>query len=256
MFVEFQKQITERGWFIFHEVISSELIERMKFDLEKCYVRCRKIQIENGLKNTEYTVHHLIGQESAFMDCLVQYEKLNPYFEWYFEGKYILNSIGGNILSKDTSYANNIHRDIRSFSCSLPLMLNTLLFLDDFTPENGATWLMDGGHLYKGKPSDDEFNKYAFQITGKSGSVAVWNSNLWHRAGVNTTDKPRRSVTPELTKPFIKQGYDYPRVLGYEYGNACSPWLRQVLGYDSRIPANLSEWYRKPEDRFYKGDQG
>lgn len=247
---EFNRQITDRGWFLFENIISQDLIERMKIDLDKCYVRCREIQIKNGLDDTEYTVHHLVGQESSFIDCLAEYEKLDSYFEYYFCGKYILNSMGGNLLRKDTSYANDIHRDIRSFSASLPLMMNTLLFLDDFTLENGATWLMDGGHFYKEKPSNTEFNKYAFQITGKAGSIAVWNSNLWHRAGENKTNQPRRSVTPELTRPFMKQGFDYTQYVKDDM----SEYLKQVIGWYSRIPSTLCGWYSK--ERFYRSDQG
>ena len=249
---DFNRQMTDRGWCIFPEFINHGLVQRMIGDLEDAYVHCRQIQVENGLDKTEGTCHHILGLGGSFMDCLAEYEKLDEYFTEYFGGKYILNSFGGNLLSKGMSYANDIHRDIRSFSASLPLMLNTLVMLDDFTKENGATWLMDGGHWYKGKPSDPEFNKYAFQITGKAGSVAVWNSNLWHRAGENKTDKPRRSVTPELSRPFFKQGYDYTQFAEYDD----SEWLKQILGCYSRTPATLSDWYKKPEERFYRGNQG
>lgn len=249
---EFNKQIIERGWYIFPDVIPHGLVLKLIGDLEDAYAHCRQIQVENGLDKTEGTAHHLIGQAQSFMDCLTEYEKLDEYFTAYFCGKYILNSMGGNILKQGLSYANEIHRDIRSFSASLPLMMNTLLFLDDFTKENGATWLMDGGHLYKGKPSEDEFNKYAFQIIGKAGSIAVWNSNLWHKAGVNNTDKYRRSVTPELTRPFMKQGYGYSQFVDDD----TPEYLRQLLGYYSRTPATLQDWYKNPEERFYRSNQG
>lgn len=248
----FNRQITERGWAIFSDVVSPNLIERMRIDMDKCYARCRTIQLANGLDATENTVHHLIGQEQSFMDCLNEYEKLDPYLECYFEGKYILNSFGGNMLSKGFSYANNIHRELRSFSGSLPLMLNTLLFLDDFTYDNGATWLMHRGHIQSDKPDEDDFMKQAFQVTGRSGSVAVWNSNLWHRAGVNSTANPRRSVTPEFTKPFMKQGFDYTQFVTEE----TSSWLKQALGWNSRTPATLEQWYQTADNRYYKGNQG
>lgn len=253
---EFQKQISERGYYIFPEFISHGLVLRMIADLEDAYTICRQIQVENGLDKTEGTCHHILGLGSSFMDCLVEYEKLDKYFTEYFCGKYILNSFGGNLLSKGMSYANDIHRDIRSFSASLPLMLNTLVMLDDFTEENGATWLMDGGHLYKGKPSEEEFNKYAFQITGKAGSVAVWNSNLWHRAGVNATDKPRRSLTPELTRPFMKQGFDYCSSIGEENIAVMPDYLRQVLGFYSRTSSTLQAWYQPENMRMYRSGQG
>lgn len=247
----FLDQMNMKGWFIFPDFISPFLVVDMRHDLEDAYVRCRKIQVDNGLDKTEGTAHHLIGQAQSFMDCLAKYEELDEYFTEYFGGKYILNSFGGNILDKGMSYANDIHRDIRSFSGELPLMLNTLVMLDDFTTENGATWLMEGGHRYAKKPSD-EFERHAFQITGKAGSIAVWNSNLWHCAGDNMTVQPRRSITPELVRPFMKQGFDYTKFVTDD----TPEYLKQVLGYYSRTPSVLSDWYKKPDERFYRSDQG
>lgn len=253
---EFVSQITHKGYYSFPDFVGSILIERMKIGLEESYVRCREIQIKNQLDHTEGTVHHLIGQDQSFMDYLTKFEELNCYVEAYFGGKYILNSFGGNILRKGSSYANNIHRDIRSYSKDIPLMLNTILFLDDFTKDNGATWIMPRGHNLSTKPCQEEFNEYKIQITGKAGTVYMWNSNLWHQAGENKTDSPRRSVTPEFTKPFIKQGMDYPRVLGFHMGDLLSPHLKQVLGFNSRTPTNLDNWYQPESKRFYKADQG
>jgi ectoine hydroxylase-related dioxygenase (phytanoyl-CoA dioxygenase family) len=204
--------------------------------------------------NAENTCHHLIGLGASFFDYLKLFEDLNPYIEEYFGGKYILNSFGGNLLSKGASYANDIHRDIRSFSGDLPLMLNTIVMLDDFTEDNGATWLMQGGHIWDTLPSEGLFESQAFQITGAAGSVVVFNSNMWHRAGENKTDYPRRSVTPLFSRPFIKQGYDYCRALGDV--RIYSPWLQQLLGYYSRTPQTLTDWYQPPEKRFYRNDQG
>jgi ectoine hydroxylase-related dioxygenase (phytanoyl-CoA dioxygenase family) len=84
--------------------------------------------------------------------------------------------------------------------------------------------------------------------------VVVFNSNLWHAAGANTTSTARRALTIAFTKPFIKQQLDYPRALGYERQDF-SPTVRQLLGYNARVPASLDEWYQPPEKRMYKSDQ-
>ena len=34
------------------------------------------------------------------------------------------------------------------------------------------------------------------------------------------------------------------------------PRLRQVLGYNARVPATHDEWYQPSENRKYKPDQG
>jgi hypothetical protein len=253
---DFAKSMTRQGWYSFPEIVPTDLIERMRIGIEKSYVNCRELQTRANLPHTEGTVHHLIGQDDSFLDYLAWFESLNDYTEDYFQGKYILNAFGGNLLRKGMSYAANIHRDIRSFSGALPLMLNTIVMLDDFTMANGATYLMHRGHEWIDAPSEIEFSKSAFQITGKAGTVVFFNSNMWHKAGENTTDKARRSLTPMFSRPFYKPQFDYPRAVGYGLGDSYSPYLKQVLGYDSRIPQSLTEWYVPKEKRMYKGNQG
>lgn len=256
---EFNLQMKEKGWFIFDEVVPTSLVKSMLNDTEKAYQICRKVQEANGIpENNEGTTHHLVEYGQSFIDYLILSEQLNPHFENYFAGKFILNSFGGNINQKGViSYANNIHRDIRTYSGDLPLLLNTLVMLDDFTKDNGATYLMSGSHrTHPHPPTEEEFHKVAEQAVGKAGSVLIFNSNLWHRAGINITTLPRRSVTPMYCKPFMKQQYDYTRALGYENVSHYSNWLKQVLGFNSRVPASLSEWYQPKEKRMYQPDQG
>ena len=45
-------------------------------------------------------------------------------------------------------------------------------------------------------------------------------------------------------------------MLGYERGESYSPALRQLLGYNARVPTSLDEWYQPPDKRLYKRDQG
>ena len=254
----FEEKMKRDGWVVFDSFVEPGLVDRMRADMERAYGVCRAIQLKNGIAaNTEGTLHHLIGLGDSFMSYLDRMEALMPHMESYFRGKFILNSFGGNILKKSASYASAVHRDIRTYSGDLPLLLNTLVMLDDFTEDNGATYLMTGSHLDRAeKPTDEAFHARAGRAIGKAGSVLMFNSNLWHAAGVNTTTVPRRSVTPMFCKPFIKQQCDYPRVVGYDRMDALSDHQRQVLGYYARVPASLEEWYQPPDKRMYRPGQG
>lgn len=253
----------DRGFVIFERYLCRSLIENMTGDLEEASIECGDFQKKNGITNSENTVHHIISNPKwkSFIDFLNYFGMLSLYMETYFDGKFILNSFGGNILRNGASYANNIHRDQRNFSGVLPLMLNTIVMLDDFTTDNGATWLMWGGHTEKNRPSEKQFyggdnwTSRAIQATAPSGSIIMFNSNLWHAAGENKTDKPRRSITPIFSKPFIKQGFDYCRSVGEDYLNSQSEWVKQLFGYYSRVPSNYDEWYQPIEKRFYRMDQ-
>ena len=254
----FEAKMAVEGWALFDAAVPMELVDRMRADLAAAWRICRDVQEKNGVaQDADLTVHHLVGLKASFLDYIDETEPLAPFLESYFQGRYILNSFGGAINTRGhTSYAQRIHRDIRSFSGEMPLLLNTLVMLDDFTPQNGATYLMTGSHDRADKPSDDEFHAKAEQAVGPVGSILVFNSNLWHAGGANTTDAPRRSVTPMYCKPFMKQQFDYPRAVGYDRGPTLIPHTRQVLGFNARVPASLDEWYQPPESRMYRNDQG
>jgi len=254
---EFDRRMHERGWVLFDGIVERDLIDRMILDLQNAYIECRRIQEKNGIAaNTENTVHHLIGQGQSFLD-FINGHYVHQFLEHHFSGNYVLNSFGAALNQQDLkNYAHNVHRDVRTFSMDFPFIVNTLVMLDDFTTDNGPTLLLSGSHRLLEKPSDDYFSQYAEPVLGSAGSILVFDSNIWHAAGKSQTNRPRRSVTPMYSRSFVKPQFDYPRVLGYDNGTQFSPLSQQVLGYNSRIPATLDEWYQPPEKRMYKPMQG
>jgi ectoine hydroxylase-related dioxygenase (phytanoyl-CoA dioxygenase family) len=205
---------------------------------------------------TDGTVHHLPCAGGAFLE-LLEWNGCHPLLEGFFQGRYILNTFGGVLnLPSDLSYVGRIHRDLRTFSGDVNLMAQLLVMLDDFTEENGATYLLSGSHRFREEPEHDLFFRDAARALGSAGSIVVFNSNLWHAAGVNRSAVPRRALTIAFTRPFVKQQLDYPRALGFDRAEAFSPELRQLLGYNARVPTSLDEWYQPPDKRLYKRDQG
>jgi phytanoyl-CoA dioxygenase PhyH len=249
--------IDRDGWTILPSAVAADILADLARALDEAYRHQRAIQIRNGVgAGTDGTVHHLPCAGDVFLEFLERGDAL-PSFERYFDGPYILNTFGGVLnLPNDASYVSRVHRDLRTYSGELHLMVQLLVMLDDFTEENGATYLLSGSHRSREKPADDVFFRDATRATGAAGSIVVFDSNLWHAAGVNRSPKPRRALTLAFTRPFVKQQLDYPRALGYERGASFSPALRQLLGYNARVPASLDDWYQPPERRLYQRDQG
>jgi len=250
------KTLHERGWVILENVIPQNLLSQLHSGIDEAYNVCREIQIKNGIaENTDGTVHHLLCFEGAFLEFLKQ-SYCNNLLSAFFQSPFILNTYGGVInLPKKASYVANIHRDIRTFY-NIPMMINMLVMLDDFTEANGATYLLSGSHLKDEKPAEDFFYKNAERAIAPAGSILLFDSLTWHAAGINNTELPRKALTLAFTRPFMKQQLDYPRFLGYDRLSEFDEEVKQVIGYNSRIPSNLDEWYQKPENRYYKPGQG
>ena len=246
-----------RGWCLFPGVVDQSLIKDLIVDLEQSYEIRRPIQIKNGVDaNTEGTAHHLLADGKSFVEFLKR-AYLDEHIKSYFGGNYILNAFGGNLnQKKQFTYASNVHRDVRTFTREVRLLLNIIVMLDDFEIENGATYLLSGSHLKKEKPSDEEFFSQAERCVARSGSIVLWDSNIWHAAGENRSEGPRRSLSLIYSRPFMKQQFDYPRLLSDAEMEPLPEAFKQIVGYNARVPASLDEWYQPPEKRFYKRDQG
>lgn len=124
--------------------------------------------------------------------------------------------------------------------------INTLFAVDDFTSENGATMVIPGSHIM-GKGG------VPVSVECPAGSMIVFDSRLWHCAGVNTSGKPRLGINQQFTASWIKQQLDYCRALDV---SGLKPRTQQLLGYYTRVPANLDEFYRPEEERLYRRAQG
>jgi hypothetical protein len=251
------QQLRDRGWCRLPAGVPAPLVDRLTRALDAACVDQRRTQIRNGVGDgTDGTVHHLPCADPVFLELLEQVDTLAPIGR-HFDGPYILNTFGG-LLNRpnEAAYVARVHRDQRTHSGDVRLMVQLLVMLDAFTEENGATFFLDGSHREPQRPADDDFFRRAVRASGDAGSIVMFDSLLWHAAGVNRSKQPRRALTLAFTRPFMKQQLDYPRALGYERTASLSATLQQVLGYNARVPASLDEWYQPPDRRMYRRDQG
>ena len=255
---DFLYQMDVSGFALFEQLVPEEILKKMRTDIPQHEEVCLKWQKKNGLDTgMAGAAHHVVGGRDS-LDWFLYEFYLDEYIHAYFDGEYILNSYGvlNNLPYSHNTYqhAQRFHRDVRTYSENFHLMINMLVMVDDFTIENGATKVVPGTHRVQQRPSDAFLESSAVRTTGKAGSVLLFDSNLWHSAARNTTQRPRMALTLTFTRPFFKQQMDYPRVLGEDYPR--NEKMRQLLGYNARVPNGYDEWYQTPEKRMYKPGQG
>lgn len=247
---------SRRGWVVVPDVFPDDLINQVKNEFHNTkhiynfYHDCRGVSEE-----VAFASHHTHLTCPTMWD-LVDNDVLSYFVDSFFGGAAILNTMGLSEVTSSGVYTQKIHRDVRSPSSEARLYLNTLIMLDDSTAENGATWIMENSGGFIEPPSQAEFEKNAVRACGTRGSLLVFDCDLWHRAGVNQTDRSRHIITPFFSRPFIKQQLDLPRAYGEGFGECISSRLKQWMGYNARVPVTLGEFYQKLEDRFYQPNQG
>lgn len=255
-----EKQLSENGFFKFKKIISSDWINKINTALPDIFIEHEKIRRQNNnpISSKGVAMNALVGNDLfyAFLIYLINLGLINKIEQNFFKTSCILNSFSAlsNISKEDSVFHKKIHRDIRGYSGNIPIMLNMLVMLDDFTVENGGTHLYKGSHLNEFHDLiDEDFKKKLYVATGKAGDVLIWNSNLLHASGVNTTDYERRALPITFSLAYYKQLLDYPRAIGYD-NIPSNMALSKLLGFNSRIPSSINEWYAPQSELLYKKD--
>jgi ectoine hydroxylase-related dioxygenase (phytanoyl-CoA dioxygenase family) len=134
------------------------------------------------------------------------------------------------------------HRDLpyQHFTSSRPLAVSALLCLDPFTAQTGATTLIPGSHRVERFPSDEAAAALDISIEAAPGSFIVFDSMVFHRAGVNRSGRTRRGINHVYSIPLIAQQISIPAALNGRHAN--DPDLAQLLGYGVAAPASVLAW--------------
>lgn len=253
-------ELKTKGYTILKNKISSDWLDMLSPAIDKSFLEHRKIQLENNNDiKTDGVALHVLLNDPIFINFLKYLQNtgfIQELQDNFFNSKCILNSFSAlDNLPHQPNFSSIVHRDLRFYSGNFPVMINCLIMVDDFTIENGGTFLLPGSHLEERKPSDEEFFSKADQATGKRGDILIFNANVWHSSAPNKTQEHRRAIPITISKSFMKQLLDYPRAIGYDKINEFDYEFQQLLGYHSRVPASLNEWYQPEDKRFYKKDQ-
>ena len=73
---------------------------------------------------------------------------------------------------------------------------NSIWFLADFTLTNGATHVVKGSHRFDTRPDASSTpHPDEVRLTGSAGTVVVFNSHVWHSAGLNESTEDRPALT-------------------------------------------------------------
>ena len=130
--------------------------------------------------------------------------------------------------------------------------VNCLFYLDDVDSQNGATWIIPGsqGLLEEEVPCQEPsfMNGCAIQVQATAGSVVLFNPLLWHCAGANRTNKPRRAVKMLMIRDWIMPQMDYVRSLRPEVLARLDDGALRLLGHRSRIARSFEELRETAEE--------
>jgi ectoine hydroxylase-related dioxygenase (phytanoyl-CoA dioxygenase family) len=157
-------------------------------------------------------------------------------------GQFILNQQNGVINPAGKDYnQGQWHRDLpyQHFLSSTPLAINALYCVDDFTLENGSTWVLPATHKTAAFPDPAYLRHHALQVSVKAGEFIVLDCMLYHTGGQNRSGADRRAVNHVYTIPYFSQQIQMP---GNVSEDGLDDTARRILGFNNTLPASVADY--------------
>lgn len=174
--------------------------------------------------------------------ALASNSSLLAVLELLIVGRFILNQQNGIINPPMQPYNQGAwHRDLpyQHFVSSSPLAVNALFCVDDFTLDNGATFILPASHRVEAFPSDHFVRTQALQVKAQAGEFILLDSMTFHAGGFNRTQKARRAVNHLYTIPFFKQQIKLP---GNMDAQGLTPQQKNLFGFDYLEPTSIESY--------------
>ena len=252
---EFDYFISSQGYYVLQEAIPKLDVQTLGEDLTSVLNRMANDNNVFG-KDLVKSTHFIFDKTENFLSFFDMMPGLEL-IERRIGETCILHSFSGVSLEpKSSNHASIIHKDSPRFVNGYPLSMQILYMLDDFTPENGGPLVLPGSHNEEKKPTEEQFDSRAVQITGKAGDALIFDSQLWHKGGVNRSNKARRALTLMFNRSFMRQQMDWVRAVDADKITKLSTRGKRLLGMNVRMPTNLEEFNLPLEQRLYQPNQG
>ncbi len=248
-------EIKERGFAIIPGVISREEGAELRALLDKCVHEDLDRWGDNPHFTDHWMVHNLMLRGMPFVR-LLENPTMHGYLAELLSPHCILYAYTSSSMPPSGSnYSNRIHVDAPVVIPNYWTNVGVLIALDDFTPENGATYYLPGSFELTEQPTEEEFFANAEQVYPRCGDAIVFNARTWHYGSVNKTSMARHAVTMNVCRHYIRQRFDYPRMIPETVLQELGPTGRRFLGFDVQVPTSLEDYYVPADRRLYKAGQ-
>jgi ectoine hydroxylase-related dioxygenase (phytanoyl-CoA dioxygenase family) len=166
-------------------------------------------------------------------------------------GNFILNQQNGIVNPPHETYNQSAwHRDLpyQHFVSTKPLAINALYCVDDFTCENGATFVLPASHKVEAFPTSSYIRRNAIQVEAKAGSFIVLDCMVFHAGGFNKTNLERRAVNHLYNIPYFKQQINIPMNMKFA---DLSIEEKSILGFNYTEASSILEYLSMRKDVKY-----
>ena len=230
------KQIHQEGFAVVTKFLSEAKIQALKTEMSPFFQDTARL-FKNASQNRhegKQTVHiqNVLGKNSC-ADTIAADPQLRAIMSGLLGHDFILNA-GAVAMAPDPGcYPQGLHRDDGFYALiprpHMPLVITVAIALDDFTANNGATGLIPGSCLWEEnrRPQETEI----VQQEMPAGSMLIWDGATFHRGGANRSDNPRRTLTLNYTRGWLRTQFNQYLSISRNRVKEMPEVLQADLGY-------------------------
>ena len=181
-------------------------------------------------------VRHVLGEEIRIQNLLAQITRSDRKAQTLHQDQWFVPSSGryDEPMRAGSITRENPGQPETPGATLMPcIVCNVMWMLDDFTSENGATWIVPGSHKLGRRPNKDDL-KNQMQVIGPAGNCFIFDGRLFHGAGAYLSQDPtgeRTGLTFSYQPPMFRPFENYPMELLPEVYEEASQELLDLLGF-------------------------
>jgi len=255
---EQRRALDEDGFFVVPDVLTPEEVAEMRAEWD----RLRGIEGELGghevhIEPGAPRLSNLFNKSAAFDRCLACGPTMAA--AHYLLGEIRVYSLNGRDPLKGQGQQ-PLHSDVPRVHAADWRVVNSMVMLDDMTPDNGPTRVVPGSHKWvpinvpdvnmaevteiKVTPEDRAImpkdptapHPKEVRVTGRAGSVAVINGHIWHGGTRNESGARRRVLHLAIGRRDLPQQLNEREHLTPELLARSGPAQRYLLDIEGAEP--------------------
>ena len=223
------RQVETEGYAVVPGFLDEGHLETLRHGLEPVFDSVRSRETRDLGRQTVH-IHNLLAKTRA-VDTLLMDDRLLGLIEAILGPDFQVSGVAA-MRPAPGDRRQRMHQDDGHYPIPRrhpPLIVNTLIALDPFTVENGATEVVPRSHQWT-HPVDQD--AATVPVLMDAGSLLLWEGALWHRGGGNdTADQVRRSINVNFNLAWLKQRENQFVGVPPDVVLAMPPKLQALIGY-------------------------
>ncbi|PMY60155.1 MULTISPECIES: phytanoyl-CoA dioxygenase family protein [Pseudomonas] len=222
------------GFVVLERLFDEQQVSRMREDLLGRFCQTGRNSFEGARTQRLYAVI----AKTRVCDGLVEHPLILGLLDRLLAPNYLLSQLQAiNILPGEC--AQHLHYDDAFYPMARPRPAYgaaTIMALDDFTGDNGATVVIPGSHLWDGRLPTAAEQAAVLPVVMPKGSVVFFLGTLWHGGGANRSGAPRLALTAQYCEPWARQQENFILSTPRHVARQCSEHIQRMLGYSIHAP--------------------